>query len=162
MGLLALMNLVLFPFLARAVADYTGQGWESRVADSHLSPFLCSYPALPTTTVEGMLLSEDRLSFSKERDEQRLIAPLAASRMDCYECVKVGQSIRQRWCDSEDCQSMYWQKERWKCRYNCGDGFTYAGCGPPAKVNCLCLHGGAMPDCQDSGEKACGTSPCGT
>lgn len=157
-GLLALVNLTLFPLLPRAIADYSGRGWERSPADSDLSLFLCYRPMLPTTTPEA-----ERRSFSKEQGKDSLIAPLAASRMDCYECVKVGRSIPQRWCDSETCENvMYWSKERLKCRYNCGDGFTYAGCGPPAKVNCLCLHGGAMPDCQDDNEKACGTSPCGT
>lgn len=152
-GLLALANLALFPVLPRAIADYSGRGWDSSPTGSDLSAFLCSQSAVSPTATRKAL-------FNKEG----LLAPLTSSRMDCYECVKVGKSIRQQWCDSETCELMYWYKERWKCRYNCGDGYIYAGCGPnpPAKVNCLCTHGGAMPDCQDDNEKACGTSPCGT
>jgi len=78
---------------------------------------------------------------------------------------QVRVSITQTWCDSEACVELvlFWKKERYKCRYDCGDGYwVYAGCGPAAKVQCVCGHGGAVPDCQDHGEKRCVTSPCGT
>lgn len=150
-GLLALANLALLPLLPRAIADYSGRGWDDSPTGSDLSAFLCSQSVVSPT-------GSRKAVFNKEDSA----APLTSSRMDCWECVKVGNSIPIEWCDSEDCDTAYWKKQRWKCRYNCGDGYIYAGCGPPAKVNCICLHGGAMPDCLGDGEKACGTSPCGT